>query len=190
MYPYHPMSFSRFTPADALAVLEMVEHSVVFFAGMIHPLEVTKDETVHKGGAINVAMSGVSPPIRPSTSCHPGNTTLAWHNPKCTCAGLGPSPARAIVRFAPCAILLVCPHLQRIRRSWYEICPYECLGQVSQFRSLCGICTKFFANSYEFGTNFCEFVANMYRLRSAAPMAVASALPLPGVLPPILCLCL
>ena len=64
--PYHPTFLSLSAPADALAVLEVAEHSVLFFAGMVHQLEVTKDGTVDEGEEINFAVSGVAPPPRPA----------------------------------------------------------------------------------------------------------------------------
>ena len=34
--PYHPTFLSRSAPTDVLAVLEVAEHSVLFFAGLVH----------------------------------------------------------------------------------------------------------------------------------------------------------
>ena len=68
--PYHPMFLSRSAPADALAFLEVAEHSVVFFAGMVHQLEVTKDGALDEGEAINFTISCVAPPLPPRPVHH------------------------------------------------------------------------------------------------------------------------
>ena len=60
--PYHPTFPSRSAPADILAVLKVAEHSVLFFASLVHQLEVTKDGTANEEEAINFAISGVAPP--------------------------------------------------------------------------------------------------------------------------------
>ena len=54
--PYHPAFLSHFAPADVLAVLEVAEHSLLFFAGLLHQLEVTKDSTLNEGEAIHSAI--------------------------------------------------------------------------------------------------------------------------------------
>ena len=36
--PYHPTFLSRCAPATDLAVMEVAEHSVLFFVGLVHPL--------------------------------------------------------------------------------------------------------------------------------------------------------
>ena len=63
--PYHPTFLSRSAPADTLAVLEVGEHSSVFFFCMVHQLEVLMDGTVDEATAINFAISTVAPPHSP-----------------------------------------------------------------------------------------------------------------------------
>ena len=84
--PYHPTFLSRSALADVLAVSKVAERLVLFFSGLVHQLEVTKDE----GEAIHFAISGVAPPpppVRPTTLWHLGNTAPAWCSPKCRRAG-------------------------------------------------------------------------------------------------------
>ena len=76
--PYHPTFLSWSAAANAAAVLEVGEHSVLFFIGVVHPLEVTKEASVDEAAYINFAISGVAPPpppIRPTTLGHVANTT-------------------------------------------------------------------------------------------------------------------
>ena len=65
-YPYHPTFLSWSAPADVLAVMEVAEHSVLFFAGLVHQVEVTKDGNIDAEQEIHFAISGVAPPPPPS----------------------------------------------------------------------------------------------------------------------------
>ena len=60
--PYNPSFFLRCGPADVLAVIEVAEHLVLFFAGLVSRIEVTKDGNVDEGEEIHFAISGVAPP--------------------------------------------------------------------------------------------------------------------------------
>ena len=132
-------------------LLKMAEHSVLFFAAMMHHLEVTKDGTVDEGEAINFAISGVAPPppppVRPTMLWHLGNTALAWRSPKCMCAGCWSICCPCDCKVCPLcnsACLLTLPtNSQKFTRNSHEFRAYERLGQVSECRSLCGIRTKF-----------------------------------------------
>ena len=42
--------------------MEVAQHSVLLFAGLVHQLEVTKDGNVDEGEEIHFAISGVAPP--------------------------------------------------------------------------------------------------------------------------------
>ena len=112
--PYHPTLFSRSALVDVLSVLEVAEHSVLFFAGMVHQLNVTKEGTVDEGEVINFAISGVLPPPRQAhqlwhlgDSAQPGEAATArtpgpWSSccpcdckvcPLCNCAWFLTFPA-------------------------------------------------------------------------------------------------
>ena len=67
--PYHRIFLWRPATADAVAVVEVAEHSVLFFAGMVRQMEVTEDGTVDEGEAINFATSGVPPPPSGPPGC-------------------------------------------------------------------------------------------------------------------------
>ena len=136
--PFRARVLSRSAPADVLAVLEVAPHSVLFFAGLVHQLEITKNRKVDEGEAMNFAISGVAPsPYGPPRSGTWRTMPERAGTPGARVPGPGPSAARAIVRCAPCAILRVCLHLWRIRRNsheirtkflqmWYEIRAHEC----------------------------------------------------------------
>ena len=87
--PYHPTFLFRCNPADDLAVLEVGEHSVLFFVGVVHQLEVMKDDTVDEVIPISFAISSVPPPplVRPTTMWYLVNTALAWRRVKQSGAG-------------------------------------------------------------------------------------------------------
>ena len=123
--PYHPTFLSRSAPADVLAVLEVAEHSVLFFAGLVHQLEVTKDGQVDESEAIHFAISGVAPappPSGPPRCGTQGTPPRRGAAPSPRVPGPGPSAARAIIRCAPCAIVLVCLLFRQICRNSHEIC--------------------------------------------------------------------
>ena len=156
MCPYRPTFLSCFAPANALAVLEVAEHSVLFFAGMVHHLEVNKDGTVHKGEAINFAISAPPPPP-PSgpTRCGTwGTPPQPGEAPSARVLGPRPSAVGGIVRCASCAIVRVCLHLRQIRTISHEIrthlvrilCLQMSVASVRNEKFLWGsyeICTKF-----------------------------------------------
>ena len=152
-----PTFLSCFAPADVLAMLEVAEHSVLFFAGLVHQLEVTKDGTVDEGEAINFAISGIAPP--PPRPAQPrcgtwGTTPQRGKAPSARVPGPGPSTARAIVRCAPCAIPRVCLLFQQIRTNFVRIsCP-------RMFGASVGM-QKFLWDSYEICTSFVRISANL-----------------------------
>ena len=75
--PYHPTFLSRTAPADSPAVMEVAKHSVDFFAGLVHQVEVAKDGSVDEGDEIHFAISGAPPP--PASSGPPRCGT--WGTP-------------------------------------------------------------------------------------------------------------
>ena len=153
--PYHPTFLSRSVPVIGAAVLEVADHAVLFFAFVVHELEVTKDGNVDDGENIDFSISAVASLFRPTTLWHLGNTAPGWRSPKCTRAG-----AWSICR--PCDGKL-CP-----------LCNYACLHAFSKNSQ------NFAQNSYKFGMNecpgqvcecrscfsirasFCEFVQNVH----------------------------
>ena len=164
------------------------------------------------GGGGDEGTSGASanpalppPPVQPTTLWHPRNTAAAWQSPRCTRAG-----AWSIRCPCDCEVCPLCnsacfptsaTKLQKVVQNSSKI-RKNFVGKLSEMRTkfvptnAWGKCPNsevsmgLVRNSYKIRKNFCEFVRNVYRLRSVAPMAVASALPLPRVLPPILCFCL
>ena len=82
--PYHPTFLSPTAPATHLAVMEVAEHSVLFFVGDAQQIEITKEDNVNAESEIRFAISGVAPPGRPTMLWHMLNTAPAWRPPKCT----------------------------------------------------------------------------------------------------------
>ena len=85
--PYHPTFLSRSAPATYLAVMEVAEHTMLFFFGLVHQIEITKGNNVDAEQEIHFAISGVAPPpppVRPTTLLHLGNTAPTLRPPKCT----------------------------------------------------------------------------------------------------------
>ena len=112
---------------------------MLFFAGMVHQLEVTKDETVNEREAINFAILGVSPPVQPTTLWHLGNTDPAWRSPKCTRAKAWsincPCDCQMCFLWNSVCLLTFTTDSHEIRTKFilisYEICTYKCPAQVS-----------------------------------------------------------
>ena len=63
---YHPTFLSRTAPATGLAVMEVAEHSVLFFVEGMHQIEITKGDSVDAESEIHFAISLVAPPVRPT----------------------------------------------------------------------------------------------------------------------------
>ena len=85
--PFHPTFLSRSAPSPDLAVMEIAEQSMLFFVGSVHQIEIRKGDNVDAESEIHFAMSGVAPPVRPTTLWHLLNTAPYWQSPKCTNAG-------------------------------------------------------------------------------------------------------
>ena len=85
--PFHPTFLSRSAPSTDLAVMEIAEHSVLFFVGNVHRIEICKWDNVDAESEIHFAISGVAPPVRPTTLWPHLNTAPAWRLPKCLKAG-------------------------------------------------------------------------------------------------------
>ena len=85
--PFHPTCLSRSAPASDLAVIEVGEQCTLFFVGSVHQIEVGKGDNVDAESEIHFAMSGVAPPVRPTTLWHLVNTAPACRSPKCSKAG-------------------------------------------------------------------------------------------------------
>ena len=85
--PFHPTLLSRSAPSTDLAVMEIAEHSVLFFVGNVHQIEICKGDNVDAQSEIDFAISGVAHPVRPTTLWHLLNTALAWQLPKSSKAG-------------------------------------------------------------------------------------------------------
>ena len=51
---------------------------MLFFVGLVHQIEITKGGNVDAESEIHFAISGVAPPVRPTTLWHLGNTAPAW----------------------------------------------------------------------------------------------------------------
>ena len=86
-YPYHPTFLSRSAPASDLAVIEVGEQCMLFFVGSVHQVKVCKEDNVDAEPEIHFAMSGVAPPVRPTTLWHVANTAAAGRSARCSKAG-------------------------------------------------------------------------------------------------------
>ena len=123
--PFHPTFLSRSAPASDLAVIEVGEQCMLFFVVSVHQIEVCKGDNVDAESEIHFAMSGVAPPVWPTTLWHLVNTAPAWRARKCSNVG-----------------------------GWSITCPCDCkvcllvclLGLLANW-------TKLVRNSYEFRTN-------------------------------------
>ena len=85
--PFHPTFVSRSAPASDLAVIEVGEQCMLFFVGSVHRIELCKGDSLDAESQIHFAMSGVAPPVRPTTLWQLVNTTPAWRLPRCSKAG-------------------------------------------------------------------------------------------------------
>ena len=85
--PFHPTFLSRSAPASDLAVLEVGEQCMLFFVGSVHHIQVCKGDNVDAESEIHLVISGVAPPVRPTTLRHLVNTAAAWRSPRCSKAG-------------------------------------------------------------------------------------------------------
>ena len=85
--PFHPTFLSRSAPSSDLAVMEIAEQSMLFFVGSVHQIEIGKGDNDDVESEIHFAMSGVAPPMRPTTLWLLFNTGPAWRSPRCTKAG-------------------------------------------------------------------------------------------------------
>ena len=82
--PLHATFLSRSTMSSDLAVMEIADQGVLFFVGNVHQIEICKGDNVNGELEIHFAMSGVSPPMRPTTLWHLLNTAAALRLPKCS----------------------------------------------------------------------------------------------------------
>ena len=82
--PFHPTFLSCSAPSSNLAVMEIAEHSILFFVGNVHQIGIGKGDNVDVESEIHFAMWGVSPPVRPTALWHLLNTAPAWRLPKCS----------------------------------------------------------------------------------------------------------
>ena len=65
---YHPTFLSRYTPVDVVAVMEVAEHRVLFFAALVHQTEVTMTATsTRETRSTSPSPALPPPPIRPTT---------------------------------------------------------------------------------------------------------------------------
>ena len=85
--PFHPTFISQSAPASDLAVIEVGPQCMLFFVGSVHHLEVCKGGDVDAESEIHFAMTGIAPPVRPTTFLHLVNTVPAWRSPKCARTG-------------------------------------------------------------------------------------------------------
>ena len=85
--PFHPTFLSRSAPSSDLAVMEIAEHSVLFFVGNVQQIKICKGDSVDAESEIHFAIPGVAPPVRPTTLWHLLNTAPEWRLPKCWKAG-------------------------------------------------------------------------------------------------------
>ena len=112
--PLPPTFLSHSAPSTDLAVIEIAELSALFFVGNVHHIEIFKGDNVDAESEIHFAISGVAPPVRPTTLWHLLNTAPAWRLPKC-------SKAKAWSITCPCdckVCLLVC--LLPLLSNWTE----------------------------------------------------------------------
>ena len=189
--PYHPTFLSRSAPADVLAVMEVAEHSVPFFAGIVHELEVTKEGYVDAEEEIHFAISGFAPPPPPPAPSGPPHCGT-WGTPPQR--GTAPMHARRGPIISCPFDCNVCPLcisvcLLAFSTNWTKFAPntYE-IRTIFVRTNVCGTCVnkevsvKLVRNLYEIRTNFTQICANfvqaVYRLRSVSPIFVPSALPL------------
>ena len=82
----HPTFLSRTAPATDLAVMVVAQHSVLFFVGDVHQIEITKGDNVNAELEIQFDISGIAPPVRPTTLWHLLNTAQVC--PLCICVCL------------------------------------------------------------------------------------------------------
>ena len=75
--PFDPTFLSRSTPRTILTVMEIAERSALFFVGNVHQIEICKGDNVDADSEIHFAISGVAPPVRPTTLWHLLNTAPA-----------------------------------------------------------------------------------------------------------------
>ena len=110
--PFHPTFLSRSVPSSDLAVMEIAEHTILFFVGSLHQIEICKGENVDAESEIHFAMSSVAPPLRLTTLWHLLNTAPTWRSPKSSKSG-----AWSITCPCECKVcLLVC--LLPLLRNW------------------------------------------------------------------------
>ena len=57
---------------------------MLFFVGSMHQIEICKGDNVYAESEIRFAMSGVAPPVRPTTLWHRVNSAPAWRSPRCS----------------------------------------------------------------------------------------------------------
>ena len=68
--PFQPTFLCRSAPSPDLAVMEVAEQGMLFFVGSVHQIEICKGDNVDAESEIHFAMSGVAPPVRPTTLWH------------------------------------------------------------------------------------------------------------------------
>ena len=112
--PFRPTFLSRCAPSSDLAVMEIAEPSILFFAGNVHQMEICKGDNVDADSEIHFAMSGVAPPVRPTKLGHLLNAARAWRSPKCTKAG-----AWSITCLCDCKVCLLV-FLPRALPNWMK----------------------------------------------------------------------
>ena len=128
--PFHPTFPSSSAPNSDLTVMEVAEQCMLFFVGSVHQIEICNGDSVDAESEIHFAMSGVAPPVRPTTLWHLVNTAPTWRLPRCAKAG---------------AWSITCP-------CDCKVCLLVCL--LCFFGKLDEIQVKFVRNSSEFRTNF------------------------------------
>ena len=72
--PFQPTFLPRCVPSSNLAVMDIAEQSMLFLVGSVHQTEICKGNNVDAESEILFAMSGVVPPVRPTTLWHLLNT--------------------------------------------------------------------------------------------------------------------
>ena len=74
--PNHPTFLSRSGPGIDLTIMEVPEHSVVFFVGLVHQFKITSGDNVDAEQEIHFAIAGVAhpppPPGPPDHAAAPG----------------------------------------------------------------------------------------------------------------------